>query len=60
MRISSLFVTGLVFAAIAAVAIVDLAGARTAAIIIAGASIGAVAVYFVSTRIGVAQNRTKP
>ena len=60
MRISSLFVTGLVFAAIAAVAIVDLAGARTVAIIIAGASIAAVAVYFVSTRIMVPQNRSKP
>ena len=36
MRISSLFITGLVFATIAAVAIVALAGSRTVAICIAG------------------------
>ena len=51
MRISSLFVTGLLFAAIAAVAVVALAGATTAAIWLAVGAAAAVAVYFVSTHM---------
>jgi uncharacterized membrane protein (UPF0136 family) len=49
-RISSLFVTGLVFATIAAVAIVALAGSRTVAICLAGGAAAAVVIYFVSRR----------
>jgi hypothetical protein len=59
-RLSSVLVTGLVLAAIAAVGIVELAGARTVAIIIAAIAVAAVAVYLVSTNIKLPQNSGKP